>query len=183
MSLQHSLHGTPDGWWGARQLRSTAWLGYYGRLLWRAISAAPDWGSDSPRPRSRWHGAGGCTTSTCSQRPPKISSRGLASVRFPQQRLRQIDRDDADHVETLATEEAIGCDVNHDDEVALSLGSLVLEPQASPVLDPRRDLDGDALFDADFAATLARWTALRRNGALPAAHRARTIDGEATLSD
>ncbi len=100
-----------------------------------------------------------------------------------QQRLREIDRDDADHVEALATEEAIGCDVDDDDEVALSLGSLVLEPQASTVLDPRRHFDGDALFDADFAAALTRWTALRRNRALPAAHRARTIDGEAPLSE
>jgi len=82
MSLQHSSRGTPDGWWGARQLRSTAWLGYYGRLPWRAISAAPDWAGDSPRPRSTWHGAGVCATSTCSQRPPKISSRALASCRF-----------------------------------------------------------------------------------------------------
>src|SRR5713226_9417033 len=41
-----------------------------------------DWASDSPRRRSNWRGAEVCATSTCSRRPPQISSRVLASFRF-----------------------------------------------------------------------------------------------------
>ena len=100
-----------------------------------------------------------------------------------QQRLREIDRHDADDVESFAAKETVGGDMDHDHEIAPTLGPLILEPEARSVLDAGRNVDVDTLFDADFAAALTRGTALRRHSAFPAAHRARTIDGKTALSE
>src|SRR5204862_2523739 len=85
--------------------------------------------------------------------------------------------------ESFAAKETVGGDVDHDHEIAPALGPLILEPEPRSVLDAGRDVDVDTLFDADFAAALTRGTALRRHRAFPAAHRARTIDGKAALSE
>src|SRR6266850_2909438 len=97
--------------------------------------------------------------------------------------LREIDRDDADEVQSLAPEEAIRRDMDLDDEIAATLWPLILEAQARAFFDARRDFDVDSLLDADLAAALTGGTALRRNGALAAAHRTGTIHGEPALAE
>src|SRR6185437_2994269 len=100
-----------------------------------------------------------------------------------EQRLREIDRHDADEIESLAAEKPIGRDADMHDDVAFALGTLILEPQPRTFFDARRDLDVDALFDADFAGALARGAALRRHGALAPADGARPIHREPALTE
>src|SRR5437867_148964 len=100
-----------------------------------------------------------------------------------EQRLREIDRHDADKIEPLAPEKAIERDVDLYDEVAAALRPLILETQSRAFFDARRDLDVDVLLDPDFAGALARGTALRGHGALAAADRAGSIHREPALTE
>src|SRR3982074_1094423 len=79
-----------------------------------------------------------------------------------EQRLREIDRDDADKIQSFPPEKAVRRDVDLHDQIAAALWSLILETQTRTFFDARRDLDVDPLFDAHLSAALAGRTALRR---------------------
>src|SRR5262245_2155461 len=119
------------------------------------------------------------------RRDPQYHALAVERLHFDarsQHGLGDVDRHDADDVQSLAPEEAVGSDVNHRDEIAAPLRSLILEPEARAVLDAGRDIDVDALLYPYFAAALTCGTALRWDCPLPPAHRARTIHREAALT-
>src|SRR2546422_10656209 len=100
-----------------------------------------------------------------------------------QEGLRQIDRNDADHVEPLAPEEPVGLDLNHHHDVAAPFGALALQAQPRPILRPRRDGDREVLLRPHLARALAGRTPLRRDLAPPPTHGAGPLHGEATLPE
>ncbi len=71
-----------------------------------------------------------------------------------EERLRQVDRDDADQIESLATEEAIRRNVDLDDKIAAAFGPLIPQADARAFFDPGGDVDVDPLLDPHFAAAL-----------------------------
>src|SRR5213595_3004329 len=100
-----------------------------------------------------------------------------------EQRLRQIDRHDADDVEPVPSEKAVGLDLDRDYDVSPSLGPLPLEPQPRAVFRAGRDRDREPLLDAHLARPVAGGTRLRRDPPPAPAHGAGPRDGEPALAE
>src|SRR5205823_2728500 len=100
-----------------------------------------------------------------------------------EQRLRQIDRHDADDVEPVPSEKAVGLDLDRDHDVAPSLGPLPLEPQPRAVFRAGRDRDREPLLDPHLARPVTGGTRLRRDAPPAPAHGARPRNGEPALAE
>src|SRR5256884_907096 len=100
-----------------------------------------------------------------------------------EQRLRQIDRHDADDVEPDPSEKTVGLGLDRDHTRGRSLCPLALGPEPGAGFGAGRDRDREPLLDPYLARPVAGGTRLRRDAPPAPAHRARPRNGEPALAE